>query len=142
MVFDKRDTNICKGIAILFMVLHHTVSKYYNVIDISWYRANSDSVFSEIILFFSTAGKVCVPLLTILSGYGITKTFQKYKIKTESISYIRFVISRIVKFLSIYIPIFILVFIYRFIHDWKSIETLFYFITKTGALLKELLALD
>ena len=80
--FTIRETNICKGIAILFMILHHAVRKYYNSFDLSWYAENSTSIYYMILLFFSTAGKVCVPLFTVLSGYGISKSYSKMQNRT------------------------------------------------------------
>ena len=76
--FNKNNTFLVKGIAIIFMVLHHCVGLYYNQFDLSWYSLNSSNVESLIILFFSTAGKVCVPILTIVSGFGITKSYSRY----------------------------------------------------------------
>ena len=73
--FDRRDTAVCKGIAILFMTLHHCLQKYYNRFDLSWYARHSSSLPEKFLIFFSSAGKVCVSLLTILSGYGITKKY-------------------------------------------------------------------
>lgn len=78
-VFDKRYTQLIKGIAILFMVLHHTVGLYYNSFDLRWYTENSNNIGSLILLFFSTAGKVCVPLLTILSGFGLAKSYNRFE---------------------------------------------------------------
>ena len=107
--FSIRDTNILKGIAILFMVLHHTVGLYYNRFDLSWYGSASDSTFSLAVLFFSTAGKVCVSLFTVLSGYGLTKSFEKFKARRPDVrSEPRFLLSHYIRFYSIYWVIFIL----------------------------------
>ena len=103
LVFDKRDTNIIKGIAILFMVLHHTVGLFYNSIDLNWYTQNSKGIISLIVLLFSSAGKVCVPLLTILSGFGLAKSYNKYKSTQKRFaSDIKFVLSHLIQFYSIY----------------------------------------
>ena len=111
--FTKRDTNICKGIAILFMILHHCVGKYYNVFDISWYAENSTGIFSLFILFLSTAGKVCVSIFSILSGFGITKSYISYSNSAHTIKYknIKFVLSNLLRFYSIYIACFIVEFL-------------------------------
>lgn len=78
--FSTFDTNVCKGMAILFMILHHAVGKYYNDVDLSWYSANANStdLTSLLFLFLSTAGKVCVPLFTVLSGFGIAKSYSAF----------------------------------------------------------------
>ena len=102
--FSKTDTNICKGIAILFMVLHHAVAKYYNHIDFSWYAANSVNGPYMIMLFFSTAGKVCVSLLTILSGYGLAKSYSKFG-ENSFVGDIKYILLRYIKLYSIYLPV-------------------------------------
>ena len=120
--FTKQHTNICKGIAILFMILHHSVGMYYNNFDLSWYAQNSKSVGYLILLFFSTAGKVCVSLLTILSGYGLAKSFSKIESNTGFIQDIKFIISRYVKLYSIYLPIVFAITITRILCSvlWKN----------------------
>lgn len=101
--FDKNYTFSVKGIAILFMVLHHTVALFYNQVDLSWYAQHSTDAGSLILLLFSTAGKVCVQLLTILSGYGLAKSYMKfsqtrYKLADDA----RFVLSHLLQFYSLY----------------------------------------
>lgn len=101
--FSKLDTNICKGIAIMFMVFHHTVGIFYNHFDLSWYGQKCSNVVEIIIVFFSTAGKVCVPLLTLLSGYGLAKSYQKYKMThNKKIDNMRFSLSHIAQFYSLF----------------------------------------
>ncbi len=68
--FSKKDTNIVKGIAILAMVFHHL---YPNNPGVPLRLED----FSDLTLLFATTGKVCVVLLTILSGYGLTRSWQK-----------------------------------------------------------------
>lgn len=123
--FSIRDTNICKGIAIVFMVLHHLIACFYNSFDLSWYISTAIDKFGGTslyvflpILFLSTAGKVCVSLLSILSGYGITKKYIKFGGRDIKFD-IKYVLSRIIKFYSIYIPVFVFLFIYNFIFEWN-----------------------
>ena len=72
-IFSKKNTNIVKGIAILAMVFHHL-------------NPNNPGIplkmgeFSNLTLLFATTGKVCVALLTLLSGYGLTCSWEKRKI--------------------------------------------------------------
>ena len=107
--FTVRDTNICKGVAILFMILHHSVGKYYNSFDLSWYAENSSSIYYMILLFFSTAGKVCVPLFTVLSGYGLAKSYSKTEGKSGFAGDVRFIAVRYLKLYSLYLPVAIIV---------------------------------
>ena len=109
LYFDKNNTFLVKGIGIIFMVLHHCVGLYYNQFDLSWYSLNSSNVDSLIILFFSTAGKVCVPILTIVSGFGITKSYSRFTEKSITrCKNIKFCLSHLIQFYSIYWIIFIL----------------------------------
>ncbi len=105
--FSKNDTNICKGIAILFMVLHHSVGRYYDSFDLSWYFDNSYDILSLVTVIFSSAGKVCVSLLTILSGYGLSKSFSHYLTdKEKQMKPVRFAFSHIIQFYGILWMIF------------------------------------
>ncbi|NEX02322.1 Peptidoglycan/LPS O-acetylase OafA/YrhL, contains acyltransferase and SGNH-hydrolase domains [Pseudobutyrivibrio sp. NOR37] len=76
-IFSKKDTNIVKGIAILAMVFHHL-------------NSNNPGIplklegFSDLTLLFATTGKVCVALLTILSGYGLTCSWEKRNISSSN----------------------------------------------------------
>ena len=102
-VFDQNNTALIKGIAILLMVLHHTNGKYYNAIDLQWYSQNSENIGALITLLFSTAGKVCVQLLTILSGFGLSKSYIKYKASHKGVSSeFRFILSHLIQFYSIF----------------------------------------
>lgn len=117
--FEITDTNICKGIAILLMILHHTVGKYYNSFDLSWYATNSDNLLERLVLYLSTSGKVCVSILTILSGYGLLK---KYLSLNREVKFLntRFVVSRLIKFYSIYLPVYAFVLLFNIIFVWNS----------------------
>lgn len=109
LVFDKRQTNLIKGIAILFMVLHHTVGLYYNQVDLQWYGQNTGNGLMLLLLFLSTAGKVCVQLLTILSGFGLAKSYSKYlKEHNGFIFDFKFILSHLIQFYSVYWPMFVL----------------------------------
>lgn len=112
--FSTFDTNVCKGMAILFMILHHAVGKYYNDVDLSWYSANANStdLTSLLFLFLSTAGKVCVPLFTVLSGFGIAKSYSAFLGGRRHAGLwedVGFVAGRYLKLYSIYLPIALLV---------------------------------
>ena len=107
--FDKKHTQVIKGLAILFMVLHHVGSLYYNQIDLNWYARNSRDVPEMILLFFSTGGKVCVSLFTIMSGFGLAKSYGRYSQKRSSVGGdVRFILSHLIQFYSIYWIAFLL----------------------------------
>lgn len=77
MTFDKRQTSIAKGVAVLLLLWHHL---FFNVKD------NYDlfiSVFSfkgvPIECFIADFCKVCVAVFLVLSGYGLQKSWEKSK---------------------------------------------------------------
>ena len=113
--FSKQMTLIVKGIAICAMFFHHTVS-------------NSPSQPVEIApnniaLMFASAGKVCVPLFMILSGYGITKSFESFKAKGYKCSG-KFVINHIVKLILSFIFVYALSAVF-YIFDGGSLTQLY-----------------
>lgn len=113
-MFDKRDTNICKGIAILLMVFHHT----YTNSAVYPYFIDEDINFLE---FLASVGKVCVSLLTILSGYGLSKKYSKEKYDFKES--IKFSGNCYLKILLIYWPIWLIAFVISCINGlgWKKI---------------------
>lgn len=77
MTFDKRQTNIAKGIAVLMLLWHHL---FYN--DPERYdRFVSMFYIGDIPLeaYLSMFCKVCVAVFLVLSGYGLYKSYIKYQ---------------------------------------------------------------
>ena len=81
MSFDKRQTNIAKGVAVLLLLWHHVFS-------------NSEKVYSSItpwlfygdaplVCFISLFCKVCVAIFCILTGYGLLRSFSSYEEKNS-----------------------------------------------------------
>lgn len=93
--FTKKDTNIVKGIAILAMVLHHT---YPSNPGLPFYMWNDRSLM----LILSSCGKVCVTLLTILSGYGLAESYRNKWKMVEYHRNIRFILSHCIQLISLY----------------------------------------
>lgn len=71
-IFSKDDTNIVKGIAIIAMIFHHT---WKNNPELPIYMLDKP----DIITVLAEAAKICVALLTILSGYGLSESYKKIK---------------------------------------------------------------
>lgn len=94
MIFTKRDTNIVKGIAILAMLFHHTFPNNPGIPII-----NSDGFSFQ--LLFATSSKICVSLLTILSGYGLMESYKKSD-KPKMVKKLKFVFSHYIQLLSMY----------------------------------------
>lgn len=85
--FSKKDTNIIKGIAILFLMFHHCFlsgDRYRNLQVV--FSPFSESIVNYIAAFL----KICVPIFVFLTAYGITislkKQYQLSKLKYDNIS--------------------------------------------------------
>ena len=91
--FTKKDTNIVKGIAILAMVFHHiypnNTALSINLENFSWLEQ------------MAASGKICVALLTILSGFGLMESYKKSE-RSAKLYPIRFVLSHYIQLLSLY----------------------------------------
>lgn len=70
-MFNKRSTNICKGIAILMMYVHHS---FYNAD--AW--KNAEVIFTPFtesqILLLAKLCKVCVAVFVFLSAFGVCRS--------------------------------------------------------------------
>ena len=93
-LFSKNDTSLLKGVAILAMVFHHTVQVNPGL-PIGAYDFYSAETL------FAAAGKVCVALLTLLSGFGLAEGYRKQKKHTVSHA-LRFTLSHLLQLLSVY----------------------------------------
>ena len=101
-IFSKQMTQIAKGIAILAMFFHH-MYKNNPCVPIPIAPENMLEIFAA-------AGKVCVCLFMILSGYGITKSRQN---KPDNYSNAKFVYNHIINLLFSFMFVFLFtVFIY------------------------------
>ena len=77
--FTKKQTNICKGVAICIMLFHHLFFSqeswplYYHEIQIG---------STPLIGFIARQGKICVAIFVLLSTYGLTFSINKNIQKT------------------------------------------------------------
>ena len=95
-------TQIIKGVAMIVMIIHHSISNNPGLpVELS--RGN-------VTLLIGTAAKVCVCLFTILSGYGITVSWERAK---EHKGFVR---KHIIKLWLSF------VFVYAFCVVWKTIQ--------------------
>lgn len=76
MSFDKRQTNISKGVAVLLLLWHHL---FYNSSE-KYSLFKSLFIYNSIPIecFISVFARVCVAIFLILSGYGLAKSYSKY----------------------------------------------------------------
>ena len=74
-IFDKKQTNIAKGVALLILLWHHLF--YYT----PGKAVEFTSLFSvkgiPVECFAARSGKVCVAVFLFLSGYGLYKSFSR-----------------------------------------------------------------
>lgn len=108
--FTKKQTNICKGVAICIMLFHHLFfsqeswSLYYHEIQIG---------STPLIGFIARQGKICVAIFVLLSAYGLTFSINKNIQKTvgggQSLvkGYTSFVETHIVNLYKLYWPVFL-----------------------------------
>lgn len=110
MVFDKRQTNIAKGVALLLLLWHHL---FYN----------SPEYYEKFVSLFSIKGipaecyvavfcKVCVSIFLFLSGYGLFKSYTQRKILCNTNNMIKrdisFVKNHLLKMMSSYWIIYVI----------------------------------
>ncbi|MBQ3416798.1 MAG: acyltransferase [Ruminococcus sp.] len=74
--FDIRQTNICKGVAVLILVFHH-MFRYSPVDFVPLIKINDLSLAYRVADF----GHVCVAVFLILSGYGLYKSYCSFERK-------------------------------------------------------------
>lgn len=72
-MFTKRETNFCKGIAIILMLFHHLFNDFE---EYAGYVVNYSPFTAERIHFFALVSRICVAIFVFLSGYGIAATYR------------------------------------------------------------------
>lgn len=94
--FDLKATQAVKGIAIFLLLFHHLFSDPDKYSLYSWHFANAAGIpyFSLISMYF---GKACVAIFLILSGYGLSKSYLKYKMVEKGWKKIRYVCKHLLK---------------------------------------------
>lgn len=121
--FTKKETNICKGVAICIMLFHHlffsqeTWSLYY-------YKLQIGS--KPLIGFLAAQGKICVAIFVLLSAYGLTfslnKSYQKSieEGQNKAKEYGSFVGTHILNLYKLYWPVFILVMLIGYVTNLSN----------------------
>lgn len=97
--FSRNETLIVKGIAILAMLWHHTcpndpgLTYFLNV-----------QLYGKIYVYVVIAEmcKICVPLLSMLSGIGMTYSYEAKERKKSLLSDYKFVVSHLVQLYSLW----------------------------------------
>lgn len=97
--FDKRHTQIAKGVAILLMLVHHLFAFPMWIVDGEYISAFSINGV-EIEYLIGNFAKICVAMFLFLSGYGM------YKISERKILTYKSIVNRVMKLLINYWIIF------------------------------------
>ena len=107
MTFTKKESNICKGIAIFLMIFHHLFNDYE---EYAGYIVSYFPFTGERITYFALLSKICVAIFVFISGVGIAVTYEKNFAEQEvSVSRLgKFVWERYWKLMSAYWFVFIL----------------------------------
>ncbi len=113
--FSKRDTTIVKGIAILAMLFHHTYPNNPGMPIHLVEGANYLTLIAE-------SGKICVSLLTILSGYGLAESYKKLNDLTF-FTKIKFCLSHYIQLLSMYWCILLWAYIVKLMQGGSIVNT-------------------
>ena len=78
--FDRNDTKVIKGVAVLLMLLHHLWG-FPDRIALEGGFTSRIAVFGEpIYLYLADFAKICVSMFMFLGGYGICKSWQSGKL--------------------------------------------------------------
>lgn len=86
--FDKNDSLVLKGIAILMMLFHHCFR------DVSLYQSYTVSFFpfpEHIIVHLAYVSKICVSLFAFISGYGLLLSCRKKSVSATRWTAVRYI---------------------------------------------------
>ena len=89
-MFTKEDSNICKGIAICMMLVHHLFSSN----DYSGYSISFYPFTEERVVFLAVLCKVCVAVFVFITGYGL---YTCYKQCNDWNSFIKYKYMKLMK---------------------------------------------
>lgn len=106
-IFTKKDTAICKGIAVLMMLFHHLFNEYgeYWGHPVDYWPLTGDQVTTIALIC-----KVCVAVFVFITGFGLAASYRhSFGDNTPSMrDAAAFSISRWWKLMSEFWPIFVL----------------------------------
>lgn len=108
--FTKKQTNMCKGVAICIMLFHHLFFSQESW-PLYYYKIQMGS--TPLIGFIAKQGKICVAIFVLLSAYGLTfsinRNIQKSIGAGQSLikSYFSFVERHVLSLYKLYWPVFV-----------------------------------
>ncbi|WP_294405837.1 acyltransferase [uncultured Clostridium sp.] len=101
MEFDKNDTLMTKGFAIILMLTHHLYAFPDRILNNNYYNSIFQIWGKNIEYLIGDFGKICVCVFIFLSGFGTYKSFDKNR-------NVNFISNRLIKFYRVYWSVFII----------------------------------
>lgn len=105
--FTISDTNIVKGVAIILLLFHHCFLQ--SSVDMAGGNISFFPISQELGVIICTSFKLCVGIFVFLSGYGMLCSVKKLKLNFKNI--LSWVCTRLVKMMSGFYFIYVLVFL-------------------------------
>lgn len=120
--FTKKETNVCKGVAICIMLFHHLFFRQDSW-PLYYYKIQIRS--KPLIGFIATQGKICVAIFVLLSAYGLTFSMNKCRQKiaggqSKLKGYVSFIGTHILNLYKLYWPVFIPAMLIGFVTDLSN----------------------
>lgn len=119
--FSKNDTLILKGVAIIFLLVHHC---YCSVDRFSQYNIDFTPFSQSTIVYISSFLKICVGMFVFLSAFGMTKSLKKQNTNLDlsTKEFIVYTIKRYWNLWSKWIFLFALCELFGFIFSQRQFE--------------------
>lgn len=125
----KKDSSALKGVAILLMLFHHLffeTSRFDNYV-VDFYPIEEDVAINIAVIC-----KICVSIFAFITGYGLLSSIRNIELNRSNI--IRWNISRLIKTISGFWYIYIIVFIVTMIINRLPLQVYFTGSTTAGFL--------
>lgn len=97
----RAESNICKGIAIIYMFIHHL---FFSIERFEWAGVKTLFISEHILTLLALSSKICVAIFVFVSAYGISMSIRKKE--DDEILLDTFV--RYIKLFLNYIPVYII----------------------------------
>lgn len=103
--FEKTDTQVCKGLAIIFMLIHHL---FLDIDVCVKYGVVFTPFSSNTVIEIAKVCKICVSMFVFLTAYGITRKYSFSFMEIDRHGHKKYLSSRLLKLMSGYVFIYIL----------------------------------
>ncbi|MCQ2107392.1 MAG: acyltransferase [Fibrobacter sp.] len=107
----REDSTAIKGFAIMMMLMHHVFAFPNRLVGVSYQPLLSLPGGTSVEWYVSLFGKICVPMFTVLAGFGIYRSFSRQLAQERSgdhtQTYLSFFARRLKKLYFKFWPIFL-----------------------------------